>query len=270
MLRSANKIIGHRLSAMDGEIGRAADFLLDDGNWVLRYLVVETGAWLSKRRVLIAPPALNKADWTSRRMVLDATREQVETAPVLEADVPSRQHEVELSRHYGWNACGLGDYPSDPALVSLPELAPAVGGDPHLSSVKQLLGYGIESQDGNVGHVEDFIVEDDTWSIRYLVIDSRNWLSGRKLLIATAWLGAVNHEDRQISLPLPGSKIEALPEFDPEAPVYERVQAPSVDTTPEPDAAFRAPRRMRSWRFGPPESWGTRGLRAALARIIHG
>jgi PRC-barrel domain protein len=270
MLRSANKIIGHRLSALDGEIGRATDFLLDDGQWVLRYLVVETGAWLAKRRVLIAPAVLNKADWTSRRMVLEATREQVKTAPVLEADMPSRQHELELSRHYGWNVCGLGDYPPDPAMVPLPEGSPSLAGDPHLSSVKELVGYGLEAQDGNVGHIEDFIVEDDTWSIRYLVIDSRSWLSGRKLLIETAWLGAVNHEDRQISVQVPGSRIEALPDFDPGAPVYERVEQPSPDKFPESDAAFRAETGVRSWSFGPPESWRTRGLRAALARIIHG
>jgi hypothetical protein len=270
MLRSATKIIGHRLSALDGDIGHCTDFLLDDQRWTLRYMVVETGAWLSNRRVLISPLALNKADWTSRRLVLEGTREQVETAPIWHPDtVVSAEHELELSRHYGWSLCGFGGLPGDgPALPAVEP--PALTRDPStLRSVKEMLGYGLQAEDGSVGHVEDFIVDDDEWTMPFLVIDSRNWLSGRKLLLPTEWVSLIDWEERQIHVPLPASKIEDEPEYNPSAPIYGRVEERLMEEYPATGklAGLSTP---RSWSFGPPESWGTRGLRAALARIIHG
>jgi PRC-barrel domain protein len=276
MLRSANKIIGHRLNAVDGEIGRAADFLLDEKNWVLRYLVVDTGPWLSKRRVLISPVALNKADWTSRRMVLTGTtREQVKTAPALDGDAPlTREHEVDLSHHYGWDVCGLGGYPADAGAAPMPDLDSPKLAERHLGSVKELLGFGIVAEDGRVGHVEDFIVDDDTWSLRYVVIESRNWLSGRKILLSTDQIARVNWADRQVEVAAPAAQIEGGPVYDPAAPVYDRVDEPSFDAGRAPDPRTPEARgetaSARFWGLGPPETWGTRGLRAALARIIHG
>ena len=270
MLRSATKIIGHRLSALDGDIGHCTDFLLDDRRWMLRYMVVETGAWLSNRRVLISPLALNKADWNSRRLVLEGTRKQVETAPPWQPDTTvSAEHELELSHHYGWSLCGFGALPGDgPALPAVEP--PSLAKDPStLRSVKEILGYGLEAEDGSVGHVEDFIVDDDQWTLPFLVIDSRNWLSGRKLLIPSEWVSELNWEERRIHVPLPGSRIEDEPEYNPAAPIYERADERLMHDDPAAGkpSALSTP---RSWSFGPPESWGTRGLRAALARIIHG
>lgn len=271
MLRSASKIIGHRLHAVDGEIGRATDFLLDEQGWFLRYMVVETGRWLANRRVLISPMGLSKAEWTSRRLVLEGTREQVKTAPVLaDGGAVPRQHEVELSRHYGWSLSGFGALPTSGETTPVPELSPAPPAEPSLHSIREVLGFALNATDGAVGHVEDFIVDDDTWTLPYLVVDSRNWLSGRKVLVATEQVGQIDWVDRRVDVLLPSWEIEESPEFDPTAPVYQRRGEQLEGDHPGTGGAARAERGASFFRFSPPESWRTRGLRAALARIIHG
>ena len=277
MLRSASKIIGYRLNGADGEVGRAVDFLFDDRTWVVRYLVVETGAWLEGRRVLISPLALRKGEWTSRRLVFDGTRQQVETAPILAWDTPvAREHEFELSRHYGWSIGAFGLL-SDSAEAPPPEVLPPTEAGPSLRSLKELLGQPLHAEDGAVGHVDDVILDDDSWTCRHLVVDTKNWLSGRKILVSTE-LSRVNWSEHQVEVSLPAVTVESQPEYDPQAPVYE----PRVEDLAALPADNDVP--QRSWRFGPAVSWGnpvrlgarslstwgTRGLKAALARIIHG
>src|SRR5262245_22939866 len=108
MLRSVRNLLGHRMSAKDGDIGRCVDLLVDRETWSARYLVVEAGPWLSGRRLIMSPFALSKAEWTTRRMALDNSRAQVKTAPVLELDgLLTREHEIDLFRHYGWSMGAL-------------------------------------------------------------------------------------------------------------------------------------------------------------------
>jgi sporulation protein YlmC with PRC-barrel domain len=279
MLRSASKIIGYRLNGVDGEVGRAVDFLLDDTVWEVRYLVVETGPWLDGRRVLISPSALCKGEWTSRRLVLDATREKIESAPSLEGDGPvSREHELELSRHYGWDVGGFSLL-GDSAEVPPPAVVPPVREEPALRSLKELLGQALAAEDGGVGHVEDLIVDDDDWACHHLVVGSKNWLSGRKILVPVEWIKKVNWADHQVEVERSASSLESEPEFNPLAPVYERSiyerqPQPLVDGLAQLPADNDVPTGSR--RFGAsagwsnPVSWGTRGLKAAIARIIHG
>ena len=266
MLRSARNILGHRSSAKDGDVGRCVDFLVDANEWLVRYLVVETGSWLPGRRVLISPFALSKADWTSRRLVFEGTRAQVASAPLFDDEAPiSRGQELDLFRHYGWSTSELGPVP-EPIPLSEHGGPPPMG--PGLRSVKEILSYGLEAEDGNVGHVDDFIVDDDTWLLRHLVVSGRNWLSGHRVLIPTERILGVDWEDRQVEVTLPSAAIEKGPQFDPSAPVYDV----NVATGTTPVSPGGRPPMLPAWLtdFVACETWGTRGLRAALARIIHG
>jgi hypothetical protein len=262
MLRSARNILGHRVSAKDGDIGHCVDFLVDPVNWSVRYFVVEAGPWLSGRRLILSPLALSKAEWTSRRMVLDASRTQVETAPVLEDDaLLSREHEMDLFRHYGWSINGLSPI-SDEAPRSDRSRPPPLG--PALRSVKNVLSYGLEAEGNPAGQVDDFIVDDDSWFLQYLVVESQSWLSGRKVLAPTEHIVGVDWEARSLELALPIAAIEEAPEYHPTAPVY--------DTRVLRAPASERPSIVPAWlsELVTSETWGTRGLRAALARIIHG
>ena len=198
----------------------------------LRYLVVDTGGWLSGRQVLISPLAVRETDWGAGRVSLDWTRAQIERAPSIDTDKPvSRQHEAAYFDYYGWPYYWPGPYawgmfPVPAALA----VAPRVGGDrpseqeeqegdPHLRRSKEVIGYHIQARDDDIGHVEDFIIDDESWQIRYMVVDTSNWWFGKKVLIAPQWIDQVSWPERKVLVGLPKAQIEHAPEWDGVSPI---------------------------------------------------
>lgn len=235
MLLSTKEISGYDLEAMDGEVGSARDFLFDDEQWVIRYLVADTGGWLPGRKVLLSPMSVRKADPEKETLMVALTQEQIEGAPSLETHKPvSRQHEASLHRHYGhpyyWVGAGIWGMTNTPDALRR-ESAPAttlatqeVDGDPNLRSVDEVTGYHIQARDDEVGHVETFLMDDETFTLRYLVVDTRNWLPGRKVIIPPAWVEEFDWAGGRAVVDLTRETIEGSPEYDPDVPltrVYE-------------------------------------------------
>lgn len=225
MLKSASRLENLALRASDGVLGKVKDFLFDDRLWVIRYLAADTGQWLPGRRVLIIPSALQEPDATDDVLPVALTKEQIQNSPGIAEDKPvSRQREEELHAHYGWAPYWAGPeaaYFAARAAQSQEQEREAAEtpGDPHLRSVAEVSGYHIEAADGEIGHVEDFIVEDRTWWIRYLVVDTKNWLPARKVLVSPQWFHRVSWSDRTAATDLTREQIENCPEYDPSAPV---------------------------------------------------
>lgn len=229
MLRSIKALRGYTIAARDGEIGHVHEFYFDDASWILRYLVVDTGPWLFGRKVLISPVALAQPEWGLERFPVLLTKEQVENSPSIDLDAPvSRQQELELHRYYGWPVYWSGPgAPVGPGAVAIDPIEAAPGapatqqeeGDPHLRSTREVIGYHIEARDGEFGEVEDFIVDDVAWIIRYMVIDTRAWLPGRKVLISPRWIEEVDWIETKVSVDLPQETIKNSPEYNPKAPV---------------------------------------------------
>lgn len=240
MLRSITALEGYTIRAADGDIGTAVDFLFDDQHWTIRYVVVHTGGWLSGRRVLISPIAILNTDWDDQRIDLALTRAQVEHSPPIAADQPvSRQKELEYSTYYGyqpyWGGAGVWGYGMYPAALATPGFLPGtplttpppaepdvdqtVQGDPHLRSTEHVMSYLIQAQDGQLGHVDDFLVDDAHWTLRYMVVDTKTWWPGKKVLVAPAWVSGVEWESFQVHVDLPRKIIKHAPEFDPYTPV---------------------------------------------------
>jgi hypothetical protein len=236
MLRSLKELMNYRLQAMDGTIGSVDDFLFDDRKWTVRYLVANTGGWLKGRLVLIAPKSLKAPDWQSNHFPVDLSRRQIEESPSILNDAPlARQKEMELAQHYNWPVYwaidGLGGFGAAPIVTPIeppPEGAkPAQEvGNHHLRSVREVRGYRIHAKDGDIGHVDDLIVEDDKWVIRYMVVDTRNWLPGRKVLLAVDWINEVRWLDAKIVVSHSREDTKNSSEYDPSAPMnreYEEV-----------------------------------------------
>ena len=198
MQRSINSLTGYDMGALDGEIGKVVDFYFDDRAWVIRYLIVKTGSWLFGRKVLISPSALLKAAWTPGTFPIDITKEQISNSPNIDTDKPvSRQQEIAMYGHYPWQPYwGSGFYAG--GLFDAATIAPVIdeqvinvadshgntaAEDPHLRSTRELIGYGIEAIDGDIGHLSDFIIEDRTWKLVYFVADTHKWFGGKKVLI---------------------------------------------------------------------------------------
>jgi len=239
MFRSMNEIIGYKIEASDGELGRAKDFLFDDHSWVIRYLAVETGGWLLDRQVLISPQAMGDPDWAKGVIPVALTKIQVENSPGIESDLPvSRQHEQRLAEYYDWQPYwqyGLplgGPIPMMPvpAAVSVEDSGKKEPpGDPDLRSVKEVTGYRIHASDGDIGHVAEFIVQTEGWVIRYLVVDTRNWLPGKKILISPAWVKQVNWDEKRLHVEMSREQIRGSVEFDPSAPINREYEARLYD-----------------------------------------
>ena len=233
MLVSFEDIRGYGIRAVDGDIGALRDVLFEDADSAIRYLVVETGGWLLGREVLLAPAAVGAVEPQRRVIATALTTRQVKDSPVLDdQQALSREHEELLHRHYDWapywqgtTAAGLAPQwgllglPPAPAQDDpiLRELAAAEleRGEPMLRSAREVVGYYVAATDGDIGHVEDLLIEDASWTIRHLVIDTRNWLPGRKVLIGPDRLRSVDWGGRQILLDLTRREVEASPEYDP-------------------------------------------------------
>jgi sporulation protein YlmC with PRC-barrel domain len=187
MMRSASHLKGTTIAATDGDIGSVQDLYFDDLTWTIRYLMVDTGTWLPGRQVLISPRSVGTVT-DEHRIPVALTRSQVENSPSTDTDKPvDRQYEEEYSRYYGYPYYWTGPYrwgetayPGEAlALPVAPEMVytPPTG-DPSLRSVRNVTGYYIEATDGDLGHVEDFIVDTGEWALRYMVVDTRNWWPG--------------------------------------------------------------------------------------------
>jgi hypothetical protein len=230
MLRSLTALYGYTVLATDGDIGKVHDFYFHDDSWKVRYLVVDTGHWLPGRKVLVPPRALGRPNWAGLNFPVALTREQVKQSPDIDAERPiSRQQETELHTHYGWPAYwidpGIGPWPAITPLIPIPappepsDTEAAEHVDRHLRSVREVRGYHIHASDGDMGHVEDCIADDALWVIRYLVVDTGNWLPGKQVLVSPQWLKEISYMDRSVHVNLTRENIRHCPEFHPAAPV---------------------------------------------------
>ena len=224
MQRRIHSMIGYTIRATDGDLGKVHEFYLDDSTWTIRYLVAETGSWLNERKVLISLVALGKPDWESRTFSVNLSCDQVRNSPDIDTERPvSRQHEIDLHAYYLWpeywgggyaGTLGISSYPL--YEIPSPDQQPQSDrkDDPHLRSTRQLTGYQIHATDGEIGHVQDFVVNDEGWAIQYLVVDTGTWLPGRKVLIAPKWIKSVKWGEASVHLDRSREEVKNSPEFD--------------------------------------------------------
>ena len=234
MLKGLNGIIGYEVAARDDKFGHVYDFYWEDHFWTVRYVLVETGSWLPGKLVLLSPVEAEEPDDASKLLTVRLTREKIENGPTAEQDRPvSRQREVALSRHYGWPAYwerGVGEEPfapiAEPAEPKTGELpSPRAVSDPHLRSLREVTGYHIFAKDGEIGHVEDVIADLTEWRIRYLVVDTRNWLPGRHVLVPPVWFNRIDWEERLVHADLTQDEIRNSPAYDPSEPIDRAYEA---------------------------------------------
>lgn len=226
MLMNVKSILGRNVLASDEEAGTVHDCYFDDRFWIVRYWVIDTGNWLPGRKVLITPQAVPEIDNEASTISVSLTKKQIEDSPGIETDLPvSRQNEEALHAYYGW-AMYWGNFPGAAArthatsnIMPMDDAIENIAGDPNLRSVGEVEGYHIAARDGDIGHVEDFILDSNEAALRYLVIDTRNWLPGRKVLIAPHWVNQVDWTGRKLNLNANRSQIERSPEFDPSVPI---------------------------------------------------
>jgi uncharacterized protein YrrD len=221
MLRNAKTLKGYKLDSLDGEIGKVNEFYFDDRHWTIRYLVADTGNWLTGRQVLISPYALRAVRTEEQNIAVELTRKQIEDSPSLKTDQPvSHQFEEGYYGYYGWpkywgGLCRWGTYPyivrnrrnwSESAQ-------PGKAWDRHLRSTDSVSGQHVQATDGEIGHVEDFIIDDETWAIRYLILNTHNWWPGKRVLVSPQWIERVSWSESKVFVNLSRETIKQSPEY---------------------------------------------------------
>jgi hypothetical protein len=237
MLWNTSVIDGYAIAASDGRLGTVSDFLFDDASWLVRWLVVDTGNWLSGRKVLLPVSVLGHLDKPGEQFSVRLTMQQVKDSPDIDTERPvSRQIETDIYNYYGWTPYWgggllMGGYgygggamaplPSAGSMRRAEDIAAAQRSDddPHLRSIEAVTGYHINASDGDIGHVEDFLVEDEDWSIRYLVVDTKNWWPGKKVLILPRSAREINWMDNLVNLNVDRQTVRDSPAYDTSATV---------------------------------------------------
>jgi len=239
MLWTASSLNGYDIEATDGQVGTVGDLLFEDRGWIVRWLVVETGTWLSGRKVLLPLAALGQPDAARRHFPVALTMQQVKDSPTLDVDQPvSRQAEAQLYNFYGWNPYWGSGSLSTENFMAIPSGLPLVPselvlrdhdlvdsgpgeGDPNLRSMSAVTGYHIEATDGEIGHVEGFLLDPTDWRIRYIIVNTRNWWPGRKVVISPRSVTTIDWPASLMHLDLTREKIRGGPLYDPSIAVDE-------------------------------------------------
>ncbi len=235
MMSVTSALKGLTICATDGRIGTVSDFLFDDRNWQVRWVVIDTGDWLPGRLVLVHPQALGKPDFNRNTLPVALTKAQVEASPDIQRDLPvSRQMEHGVFAYYGWDpGWGGGAFAMDGMMPLVPSSALALGdddlaqaelppeGDPHLRSVSATDSYDIHATDGEIGHVSNFLMDDAGWTLRYLIVDTRNWWPGKHVLLSPSSVTSIDWIAKTISVDVTQDKVRSSPEWDPAALIHD-------------------------------------------------
>lgn len=239
MLHDLKELEGFAVGAADGELGAVKDFYFDDKRWAIRYLVVRTREWLSGRQVLISPTSVKRVAWDNRVVHVGLSRQQVRDSPSIDTDKPvSRQHEIDYYDYYGypyyWEGAYLGGllmYPassaaSDPSLGSSAphggetvdepaqrEVVDDGSDESHLRSSRDVAGHEAMASDGAIGSVQSFVFDDESWSIRYLILNTGNWLPGKRVLLSPKRIQRISWPAHEVYLDMTRQEINASPEY---------------------------------------------------------
>jgi len=235
MKRNIKDIKGYTIGATDGEIGTVKEFYFDDESFTVRYVIVKTGSWLFGREVLISTQAIIRPNWQEGSLPVNLTREQIKNSPDVDMEKPvSRQQEIKLYSYYGWDnywgagnlwaggmgvtgmmGAGAGTLPIEAAVENnANDSVSDNSGDPHLRSSAAVTGYNIKATDGQIGDVEDFIIDDTTWKISHIVVDTGNWLAGKKVIVSPRSIKEIRWETSEVFVNATVDEVKNSPEYD--------------------------------------------------------
>lgn len=208
MLRSLKSMMEYLLKADDGDIGSVIDFFFDDADWKVVFMQADSGGWLPGKKVLISPESIGNIGWKEMKVPVNLTKDKIRKSPEFKFADPMRRPQGELvCKYYGWNASWCTSNAT-------------------LRSLNQVSNYKIHARDGILGNIDDMIIEDDTWTIRYFVLDVSGLLLGKKVIMSPLWIDEIVDEGKEIRLDVMKDKVASSPIYDPDKPInreYEEI-----------------------------------------------
>jgi hypothetical protein len=219
VLWNTKELRGYSIRATDGDIGEVHEFYFDDEAWTVEYLVVYIGSWISGRIVLISHTSLGQPDSDSQTLTVNLTKDQVENAPDIDTKMPVyRQQQSKLPNDWPayWGggrlliAGAFDGYSYRKGKRKTPSVEEQEV-DTHLRSTREVIGYRIQTSDGEIGHVAGFIMDDKAWTVRSMVVATRNWLPGKKVLVPTEWVEEIRWSEYRVRVNSLRETIRNLP-----------------------------------------------------------
>lgn len=222
MLYSLKSLVDCKIQAIDGELGKMDEFYFDDRTWVIRYMIVDTSNWTTGKKVLLSPLVIQQPDIANKQIIVRLTKNQIQDSPDIDTQKPlARQNTGDISDADYWPAYGMTTLP--PTMIPVNENIPKEDTgykDPHLRSSDEVIGYNISALDGEFGHIDDIIIDDDSWTIEYWIIKTKNWLPGKKVLISPQSINSISWEDEKVYVDMTTDSIKNSPEYGPSKPIY--------------------------------------------------
>jgi hypothetical protein len=210
MLQSYKNLLDSTIQAEDGEIGHLDDFLFDDTNWLIHYLVVKTGGLLSRKRVLISPVRIAELNRQNHTLKLNLTSQQIDSSPDVDTDKPLfRQMEKKYFDFYSWPYYwdDMGDF----GIENRNRLNAKnrTNNNSHLRSSKIVSSYTIEAENKHFGQVEDFLIDEHSWIIQNLVLDTKTWWPSPSVIISPQNIESVDWFSRCIKISMTKKELES-------------------------------------------------------------
>jgi sporulation protein YlmC with PRC-barrel domain len=192
---------------------------------------------MAVRRVLISPHAFGDFYPAGESLVVNLTRKQIENSPPIDAHKPiSRQYEDEYYRYYGWPSYrgrielwgGAGfpivppsDYAGNSTMHGV--IHSENSDDSHLRSTRSVHGYHIQTAEGEIGHVTDFMIDDKSWAIRHLVVETGHWFHGKEIVISPAHIERISYEKSKVFVSVTKGAIQDAAQYQMPRAVYRGV-----------------------------------------------
>ncbi|PYZ98764.1 hypothetical protein CR205_09385 [Alteribacter lacisalsi] len=205
----------------EGEIGSVSDLFFDEHTWTVRYIVMNAGNWLKGEQRFLSPASIQSYSVEEERLHANITKEQAKESPSPEDEPMTRKFERQFSKFYGlnpyWMGAGLwgsGAVPRDLTREDPDSLDDLREEETSILSVKDLIGYELSTGDESFGKVKDVLIEEDSFKIRYFVVDTNRWLpGGKEVVVSTEWILDVNWSQSLVSVELSKDKIKSAPEY---------------------------------------------------------
>ena len=225
MLLSARELTGYTVLARDGRLGTIEDFHFNSRDWVIQYVIVNSLDWPIGRWLLMPPSAVERTDLEASVLLVKVTKGDIKKSSRVDTNDPvSRQQEIGSAhchkRFTYWDRITGSEGPdSTPVGVQAGKTSESdevSSAKPKPQSAEEILGFRILARDGEVGRLEDLIVESETWAVNYLLVTTRNSPPGGRALLAPCWITCVARDTFEIRVDLKRDTIRNSPEFSPE------------------------------------------------------
>lgn len=205
MRTNLKALYGFSLMASEGIIGAVEDYYIDDHSWIVKFMVVHTGEWLTSRRVVISTQSVEDIDWELSRFQTQLTREQVQASPEIDTEQHmGPEHEEILVRHYH-----LHTHWPEAGMFGIPPLVPAtpIFKEPpekelqrrksRLVVAGEVMGCSVEATDGHLGTLEDFMIQAG-WQIGEIVVKTGGSILGKKVWVPLTDIAMLDWEKNTI------------------------------------------------------------------------